>query len=470
MSITYPEYTHSSFPDQLDKQMVIKDPDVDDLALIQAYDSLLAQGKNDAALKLLEDNPQLMDSQFNADKLKRIHHSILALQHFFFDDVREKIYRIGQLKGDWTKTMCTDAKNEDGTEDTENALHMYDIVRYPVRYYNIANNMGIKMSNLIKVDTLPSVGEIDAIYILEVDPSIQVEKASTGIHHECYIFIDGQWELIGHIEDVKQYFMVISNDIKPEDVPTEHPDKYMQMSIKGDRGEPGYTPKKNVDYWDGTPGTGMAPCGAWISTTQYTQYNLVSHNGYLWYTPNENGSVGNEPSIDSTDWIRLDISLQLAVGADAPFFLEEGGLWLHVQNDGHVILRTKDENGTFTVFYPETKAKYIFDETGENLQKKIYQHYFDRDDVKIIFKDNDPVYTMEAKLLNNPDITVAKATLTEDDNGVQTEDFVTYDETGYIVTYHCKKIYEQDGNQYIVTPENLAEDYNVAGFMTWHYM
>ena len=473
MSITYPEYTHSSFPDQLDKQINFTDPSARDMDLIRQYDQYLSVGNNFAALNMLEENPHLLDCQINADKLKRIHHSILALQHFFFDDVREKIYKIGQLKGDWTATMCTNAMNEDGTEDTENALHMYDIVRYPVRYYNISREIGIMMSEMVVVDELPTVGEGDTIYILEFNPAKDPEKyylrKSIGIYHECYIFTKGKWKSVGQVEDVNQYFMVISNDIQAGDIPIENLDKYMQMSIKGDRGEAGYTPVKNVDYFDGQSGTGMSPRGAWDSNAIYTANDLVSHNGYLWYTPN--GCRGSEPSVDSEDWIKLDVSLQLAVGTETPAFLEEGGLWLHVQNDGHVILKTKVGSG-YMSYMPETEANYVFDNTGTSLQKKIYQHYFERDDVEVTIKDNDPVYTMEARLIDTDenDVIVARVVLTENADGTETEVFTTFDEYGENPTYQCTRVYKQVGNVYYITPSVSTDKYSEATYMRWIYI
>lgn len=464
MSITYPEYTHSTFPDQLDKQMIIRDPESKEWSLIKSYDQSLSQGAYSNAERILKNNPSLMECQFNADKLKRIHHSILALQHFFFDDVREKIYKIGQLKGDWTATMCTDAKNTDGTEDTENALHMYDIVRYPVRYYNISREIGVQMSDLEIVNELPDKGEDNITYLVKT-----TSTKFRSSYYECYIFSKSNWQHIGQVEDVNQYFMVISNDIKAGEIPIENLDKYMQMSIKGDRGEAGYTPVKNVDYFDGQSGTGMSPRGAWDSTAIYTENDLVSHNGYLWYTIN--GCTGSEPSADSEDWTKLDVSLQLAVGTETPAFLEEGGLWLHVQNDGHVILKTKVGSG-YMSYMPETEATYVFDNTGTSLQKKIYQHYFERDDVEIKITDNEPVYTMEARLIDTDEnnVIVARAVLTENEDGTETEVFTTFDEYGVSPTYQCTRIYKQIGNVYYITPSVSTDKYSEATYMRWIYV
>lgn len=104
------------------------------------------------------------------------------------------------------------------------------------------------------------------------------------------------------VDGVKQYFLVIGNNIEAGDIPLENLDneKYLQLSIKGDKGdtgEAGYTPIKGIDYNDGVDGLGMSPKGAWLSNREYLQYDLVSHNGFLWYCIDSN--LNQEPSDDS---------------------------------------------------------------------------------------------------------------------------------------------------------------------------
>ena len=143
--------------------------------------------------------------------------------------------------------------------------------------------------------------------------------------------------------------------------------------------------------------------------------------------------------------------------------LEDGGLWLHIQDDGHVIMRTKDESDEYNPLYPETQAKYVIDAAGANLQTKIYQHYFERDDVitTLSSNDNETVYTSLAKLISNPNIVVAKEIVTNnlEINDVNIEDqwiseFTAYDETGVYVMYKCRCIFNEyaDGS-FDKTPE-----------------
>lgn len=378
MSNTYPDLRYSNFPDQIDNQIPMRDPSVSDMVLVNQYNSLLASGQYATAIEFMSANPTLQEAQMNAEKLLKIHHSILALERYFFDNVQEKIFRIGNKRGVWNAYMSSFSAN-----DTYR-LNKYDVVIYPV----------------------------DGVY---------------------------------------QYFLVYGDNIVEGEIPTES-ENYLQMSIKGDKGDAGYTPQKGIDYFDGyTPikgldytdgvsGLGMSPRGAWVNNVDYFQYDVVSHNGYLWYCLENN--ITQEPSDESSIWIKFNISMQSAVGTDIPYNLEDGGIWMHLQDDGHIILKTKDENGRYVPMYPETYASYVKDATGKNLQRWIYQHYFEREDVKVTFTDEDPVFTLTATLLSNENIVVAKHTITDSVavNGQKVHEFTAYDETGVYVMYRTKMV------------------------------
>lgn len=385
--LKYQELTHTNFPYQLDKLKPLRDPNASEIPLINTYNAYIAAGNAADAVAHLNRYPALKECIINADVLLTMYHGILAVQRFFYDNVQEKIYRIGKQKGDWTASMSTDAS------DDNLHLNMYDIVRYP---------------------------------------------------------IDGS----------KQYFMVISNDIPTGTLPTDT-NCYMQMTIKGDKGDTGdagYTPIKGIDYNDGVDGLGMSPKGGWVSNREYYQYDLVSYDGFLWYCVEDN--LNETPSDDSDIWQKMVIQMQTSVGSDMPTNLENGGLWMDLQDDGHVVIKTKSTDGTYSTLYPETKAEYIKDATGESLQRKIYQHYFERDDVKLSFVDEEPVFTCTATLLSNENIVVAKATLTDvvtDEAKQDVMEFTCYDDTGVYVMYKVKIVGTQiDGGQtYETVPEVL---------------
>lgn len=376
--LDYIDLTHSNYPRQEDKLRVIRDPNASEVSLINKYNSYMAMGQVATATELLAKNPSLKECIINADVLLSLHHSIIAVQRYFYDFVMGKIYNLSQQKGDWNSQMSSDATDE------AFRLNMFDIVRYP-------------------------------------------------------------------IDDIKQYFMVISSDIPVGTLPTSEK-HFMQMTMKGDKGDKGdtgYSPIKGIDYEDGIDGVdgiGMNPKGAWANNRDYFQYDMVSHNGYLWYCLEDN--IAQEPSNESSIWVKFNISMQSAVGTDIPDNLEDGGIWMHLQDDGHIIIKTKDENGEYIPMYPETQASYVKDVQGKSLQRWIYQHYFERDDVKIEFEDTDPVFTLTAKLLSNEKVVVAKHIITDSvlTNKQKVHEFTAYDETGVYVMYRTKIVDTWENN------------------------
>lgn len=389
MSVEYPFLTKTNFPNQVDRQVEWKDPSAAEIPFINQYNTFVAQGDLIGAIGVLDANPSLYDCIINADKLKQLHHAILAVQRYFYDSVLEKIYRIGNQKGDWDARMSSNA------EDEYLRLDKFDVVRYPV---------------------------------------------------------DG----------ILQYFLVY-NEVSAGEIPTES-ENYMQISMKGDKGdkgEPGYTPQKGIDYFDGyTPqkgidyfdgdnGLGFTPCGNWIDNRTYNQYSLVSHNGKLWYALEE--TTDEEPSDESAIWEEVPISMQSAVGSDIPDNLENGGLWMHVQEDStdegdHVVIKTQDSDGSYKELYPETKASYVTDSNGKSLQRWIYQNYFEREDVVVNFVDEDPVFTFTATNING--VVVARYTITDSvaTNKQKVHELVAYDEETAEILYYTKTTDTWDGN------------------------
>lgn len=234
------------------------------------------------------------------------------------------------------------------------------------------------------------------------------------------------------IDGVKQYFSVINSEITAGTLPTDTT-KYMQLSMKGDKGDAG---QDGTNGSDGASGLGLSPRGAWVDNLPYFQYDLVSHDGCLWYCLQDN--LAEEPLDASTIWVKINIALQVSYGTTTPTNLANGGVWLHLQDDGRVVIKTKQQNGEFIAIYPETKAEYITSTNGENLQRLIYQHTFDRDDVDVSVSAvvNDTM-TVSAKLKNNPSITVATNVVTDttDINKQMVSEFTVYDNTGVYVVY-----------------------------------
>jgi len=235
------------------------------------------------------------------------------------------------------------------------------------------------------------------------------------------------------VDGLNQYFMVISSNIVAGTLPTDM-SFYMQMTIKGDKGDEGYTPQKNIDYWDGESGTGLSPCGAWIADRTYAQYDMVSYNGELYYLISD--SSINEIPEDYNVWEKIIFSVKLDIGRDVRTDLEDEGIWFHQQedNDSHIILKTKTSSGEFLTIYPETKEAYISDSNGINLQEKLYYLYFERLDVIVstTIDDEAGTYKKIAKLSENEDVVVATYFIVDtlDIDGTIKTEFNIYDETG----------------------------------------
>ena len=257
------------------------------------------------------------------------------------------------------------------------------------------------------------------------------------------------------VDGVYQYFMFYADEVVAGTLPTDTT-KYLQMSIKGDKGDRGDDGTNGIDGIDGASGLGMSPRGAWVRTKEYFQYDVVSHNGYLWYALIDNTAV--EPVDGSAEWVRFNISTQVTSSTTTPNNLEDGGLWLHMQEDGHIIMKSKNESGEYIPYYPESRAKYILDDTGENLQRKIYRQYFERDDVVVNFKeeviDGNDTYTAKAMLVSDNTIVVAKSVATDTlaANGTLTTEMTVYDETGVFVVYKVRQTIVEDENGTTVTP------------------
>lgn len=306
-----------------------------------------------------------------------MHHDILAVQSFFFDNVQEKIFRIGNIKGNWNAEMGTDAEGI-------NKINKFDVVKYEINY--------------------------------------------TG-----------------------QYFLAYADYIPIGTLPTET-SYYLQITIQGEKGLDG------ADGKDGESGTGLTPRGNYLISTDYFKNDLVSYNGKLYYALQ--GNTSQLPDNENSEyWEEIHISIQTFVSNIQNDHLESFGLWVHIQDDGHVILKTP--NGElYNALYPETKTDYVFDQSGKSLQETLYQMYFNRDDVITTITEADNIYTSIAKLKEN-EIIVAKNIITDsfDDSNTIIDELFIYDETGVNLLYHLKNttIMDESGMGFTNTPEIIKE-------------
>lgn len=224
------------------------------------------------------------------------------------------------------------------------------------------------------------------------------------------------------------------------------------MTIQGEKGLDGQDGK------DGESGTGLTPRGNYLESIEYFKNDLVSYNGKLYYALQNN--TGQLPdSENSTYWEEIHISIQTFVSNTPNDHLESFGLWVHIQDDGHVILKTPN-NQEYNILYPETQANYVFSVSGKSLQENLYQNYFNRDDVVTIITEENNVYTGVAKIKNS-EIIIAKNIIIDSLDTLNTviEELFIYDESGLDLLYHLKNTTVLDDNGLTITntPEVIKE-------------
>lgn len=255
--------------------------------------------------------------------------------------------------------------------------------------------------------------------------------------HKCLLkqqakIVSKNFDVVSYpVSGIEQLFLAYNPVIPAGTLPTDA-SFYIQLTIRGEKGDTG---TDGIDGVDGASGLGLSPRGAWVNNKEYFQYDLVSHSGYLWYALEDN--TADEPKSTSVIWVQIDIALQVSYGTETPFYLSEGGVWNHLQDDGRIIMKTKLNDGSFQPFYPETKADYVKFANGENLQTFISKQTFDRDDVITNVSESSNVTTMMAKLKGNTGIIVGKQIVTDSlkiNNMFKTETTI-YDNTGIYVVY-----------------------------------
>lgn len=92
--VNYEDLPLTSFPTQEDNWARMSDVTASLMGLVTQYNSLYAQQKFDECNQLLQNNPQLLQTIFNADKWNKIRDGIISLQRFFLEEVEQFIYNV----------------------------------------------------------------------------------------------------------------------------------------------------------------------------------------------------------------------------------------------------------------------------------------------------------------------------------------------------------------------------------------
>ena len=91
MSITYPQYNLTLFPENVDDFPNLQDISASDVPIFNQYKNYINNSDIASAQQLLEDNPSLKNKIFSATNLNRISQGVMAVEKFFKENVDDFI-------------------------------------------------------------------------------------------------------------------------------------------------------------------------------------------------------------------------------------------------------------------------------------------------------------------------------------------------------------------------------------------
>lgn len=104
MSIAFPQYPLTNFPESVDGQRIYQDIGVDTYSNMKLYYQYINAQNFDAANALLLNDSELRKCITNAEAENRREHQILAMQSFYLSDVKKYIMNTVVNKGAWQDT------------------------------------------------------------------------------------------------------------------------------------------------------------------------------------------------------------------------------------------------------------------------------------------------------------------------------------------------------------------------------
>lgn len=88
MSQSYPQYSFSNFPENVDNFQYMQDLTSSEISLMKEYKRLVDTGNITLAQQILKDNPNLTSKIFNSEKYNKLRDAILTVQKTFNDNVQ----------------------------------------------------------------------------------------------------------------------------------------------------------------------------------------------------------------------------------------------------------------------------------------------------------------------------------------------------------------------------------------------
>lgn len=115
MSITYPQFEGTQFPDRIDSFDRVQDVTVPYAAVAAQYANLCQQSRIEDAAELLQRYPELNSMSINAEKINKLYDSVSALETFFMGDVEKWVIDLVKYRGVWSANVL---------------YHKYNVVTY----------------------------------------------------------------------------------------------------------------------------------------------------------------------------------------------------------------------------------------------------------------------------------------------------------------------------------------------------
>lgn len=104
MSIKYPQFDGTDFPDRIDSFERVQDVTVSYAPLATQYRKLCEQNQLQDAADLLKRYPELNRMAINAEKINKIYDAMSAVETFFMSDVQDWVVDLVKYRGDWSST------------------------------------------------------------------------------------------------------------------------------------------------------------------------------------------------------------------------------------------------------------------------------------------------------------------------------------------------------------------------------
>lgn len=122
MSTTYPDYSHTNFPESVDNIGYMEDADRNVISSLTSYQQAISSGDEESAQAIIDANPTLLTKYiFNAEKYNVLADGIMALQTYFANRFEDVIKEIGKKLG----IRSSKATGDDA--DSINASSAYSI-------------------------------------------------------------------------------------------------------------------------------------------------------------------------------------------------------------------------------------------------------------------------------------------------------------------------------------------------------